>query len=857
MSDNIKRLKRNTKTIFTDRWVWIMALRDARHNFSRLFLFMASLIVGIASVVSLDSLNNAMQQDIDRNAKELLGADFVVNGDKKFNTRLLEIFDSLKLPQASETSMASMVLFLNNNQSRLVKLVAVSKGFPFYGGIETLPINAYNDLHHEPTPAAVLDEALASQYNVHAGDSLRLGNVTFLVRGVVTKTSGGGGIMTSFTPAVYISANALDATGLVQYGSRVNYKRYFKTDNDNTAQRLVKSLEPVAKRNGYSLDTVQGKKESIGRGFLSIYKFFSLLGFVALILGCIGVASAVHIYAREKREEVAVLRCIGSSGWQAFNIYFIQIFVLGIIGSILGSVLGIAIQQLIPFFLKGIVPIDVGFSISWNSLMLGIGLGAVVSILFSILPLVAVRFVPPLSVLRADFESPRFFSKTRIVVIGLIASFPLLFAAWQTRSMVTGAFFFLGLIAALGCLTVVAMLLLSAVRKFFPHNASFIWRHALSNLFRPNNQTRVLMVTIGLGAFIIATLNIVEKSMLSQVEFANQESQSNTILFDIQSYQRDGVLALMKDNDLKINQVVPMVTCRLSELKNKSVEELQKDSTDDIPEWALTREYRVTYRDSLSGSEELMKGELQKKNSGRDSVGVTISDSMSESLKLDVGDTLMFDVQGILMKARINGIRKVDWPKNPPNFVFVFPSSILENAPQIYVVSTRIPDQKQANSFQQKLITNFPNVSLIDLRLILSTINELFNKLGLVIRFLALFSIVTGLVVLAGAVINSKFVRIKENVLLRTLGARTRQITKITLIEYAYLGLFSAITGVSLALVGGFVLTKFFFEITFAFDLNELLIILCGVTTLTMFIGWYNSRQVINTPPLQVLRKEG
>jgi putative ABC transport system permease protein len=213
-------------------------------------------------------------------------------------------------------------------------------------------------------------------------------------------------------------------------------------------------------------------------------------------------------------------------------------------------------------------------------------------------------------------------------------------------------------------------------------------------------------------------------------------------------------------------------------------------------------------------------------------------------------------VQGIPVKAFIGGVRKVDWPKDPPNFIFVFPKGVLENAPQIFVTATRIDDQQQANRFQQELVMQFPNVSLIDLRLILSTVNELFDKLGLIIRFLALFSIITGLVVLAGAVINSKFVRIKENVLLRTIGARTSQIIRITLIEYAYLGLFSALTGMILSLGGGWLLTKFFFEITFAFDWVELSTIGLGVIVLTMLIGWFNLREVISTPPLQVLRKE-
>jgi putative ABC transport system permease protein len=386
--------------------------------------------------------------------------------------------------------------------------------------------------------------------------------------------------------------------------------------------------------------------------------------------------------------------------------------------------------------------------------------------------------------------------------------------------------------------------------------AGFILRHSLSSLFRPNNQTRVLLVTIGLGTFIISTLNIVEESMLGQVEFTGQENQSNTILFDIQPAQKDGVIKLMEDNKFKVNQVVPIITCRLNEVKGKAVQVLQADPTAKIPNWALTREYRVTYRDSLHHSEELTKGELHRKQAGKDSVWVTISEGMEESLQVSVGDSLVFDIQGVPLKVHISGIRKVDWPKDPPNFIFVFPPGVLENAPQIFVTATRIDDQQRANTFQQQLVMLYPNVSLIDLRLILSTVNGLFDKLGLVIRFLAIFSIITGLIVLAGAVINSKYIRIKENVLLRTIGARSRQITKITLIEYAWLGLFSALTGMILSLWGGWLLTKFFFEITFAFDWVELLIIGFGVVFLTVSIGWFNSREVINTPPLQVLRKE-
>jgi putative ABC transport system permease protein len=855
MIDYLIRIKRRTRSIFRDTWVWKMAWRDARHNLSRLFLFTASLVTGIAAVIAIGSLNYSLQRDLDQNAKELLGADLIINSNKRLNTDIFKALDSTKVRLARDADMASMVMFINTHQSRLIKLTAISGDFPFYGTLETRPANA-NALM-KTGHYAMLDESLATQFDVSSDDSIKIGNSLFRVAGIVTKIPGGGALTATLAPAVYISMDALDSTGLVQFGSRVGYSLYVKTNSDAETKAVEDKLEPLRKKLGFSFETVEGRKRGLGQGFQSVYRFFSLLAFVALILGCLGVASSVHIYAREKREEVAVLRCVGSSGWQAFNIYFIQVFVLGLIGSLVGAVLGIAIQQAVPVIFKDFIPGQLHLGISWEAVFQGLVLGAVVSLLFTILPLVSVRFVPPLTVLRADFNPGRVFSKTKWAAIVAIIIFPIAVASYQTKSLVTGGLFSLGLAVALGCLSLVAMGLLFLVRRFFPKNAGFIFRHALSNLFRPNNQTRVLMVSIGLGAFIIATLNITQSSLLSQVEFKGNSNNSNTILFDIQPSQKDGVIKLIGEHKLPLQQVVPLITCRINELNGRSYEVLQNDTTDKIPDWAVTREYRVTYRDSLNHSEELIKGKLQAfKAHAHDSVGVTISEGMNENLKLDVGDSLVFNVQGILVKAFINGIRKVEWPKDPPNFIFVFPKGVLENAPQIWVATTRVDAPAQAARFQQELVMGFPNVSLIDLRLVLNTVNELFSKIGLVIRFLALFSIVTGLIVLAGAVINSKYVRIKENVLLRTIGARTSQITKITLIEYAYLGLFSALTGLLLSLSAGWLLTKFFFKIQFAFHTPELILIGLGVVFLTVLIGWWNSREVITTPPLQVLRKE-
>ncbi|MDH5597872.1 MAG: FtsX-like permease family protein, partial [Cyclobacteriaceae bacterium] len=451
-------------------------------------------------------------------------------------------------------------------------------------------------------------------------------------------------------------------------------------------------------------------------------------------------------------------------------------------------------------------------------------------------------------------------SKTKVVVLFLVILFPILFASYQTSSILLGSLFFLGLFVAFICLFLLATLLMRIVRRFFPKKASFIFKQSLSNLFRPNNQTTVLVVVIGLGAFLIATLNIVQTSLLNQVEFVGSENESNTILFDIQPYQKEEVVKLTEENNLEVLQLVPIITCRINKINGLSVPEIQKDTSDEIPNWALTREYRVTYRDSLNHSEKLLEGKIQQIVKGpspnKDSIFVTISEGMQENLGVAIGDSIEFNVQGVPFLTFVGGIREVDWPVDPPNFIFVFPGGVLEKAPQIYVLTTNIEGKSIADKYSREVVAKFPNISIIDLRLILRTIDEFFEKVAFVIQFMAFFSIFTGLIVLAGSVVNSKYARLKENVLLRTLGASRRQISFMTILEYGYLGLFSGIVGIGLSLVSGWTLSFFMFDIIFYPDVLGLTLIWVGVIGLTMFIGWFNTRSIMNRSPLEILRKE-
>jgi putative ABC transport system permease protein len=364
------------------------------------------------------------------------------------------------------------------------------------------------------------------------------------------------------------------------------------------------------------------------------------------------------------------------------------------------------------------------------------------------------------------------------------------------------------------------------------------------------------MLSLGLGMLLVSTLYFSQDMLMKELDFATRDDAPNLIFFDIQPDQNEGLNQLLEDKDLPILQNVPMVTMRLDSLRGRSTQAIEDDSTNNVRNWALRREYRSTYRDSLIDSETLLKGEWigQVPDTGR--VPVSAAKEISEDLNLEIGDSLTFDVQGVPVEAIVGSIREVDFQRVQPNFFMLFPTGVLEPAPQIYVTISRAPNQEISASTQQAVVQQYPNVSAIDVSRILETINQFIDKISFAVQFMALFSIITGLIVLASSVATSRFQRIKESVLLRTIGASKKQIIQILSVEYLFLGILSALTGLILSVGATWLLGYFYFDITFTPNLWVIVLGTVIVTGLTILIGMFNSRSVYKKTPLEVLRIE-
>lgn len=835
-------------------WILKMALRDGKASGRKLILFMASIVLGIAAVVAIQSFGENLKQNISLQSKSLMGADYRIDTDKPPNERVLEIIDSLGGAVAREISFVSMAAFPQNDATKLVQVRGMEKGFPIYGELETEPIEAGRSYH--AFNAALVDATVMLQLGVKKGDSIKIGNITLPIAGALKSVPGTTTIFSSVAPPVIIPYGLIEETGLVQTGSRVGYDFYFAADPELDLEQLDRTLGSKLDAHDADLDTHTSTSQRLGNRYENFGKFLNLVAFIALLLGCVGIASAINIYIREKLRAVAVLKCIGATKRQTFLIYLVQIAAMGFLGGIIGTGAGLLLQQLFPLFLQDLLPVDVQMSFSPQIILTGLLLGIFMSLLFALYPLMGTLYISPLQALRVQEGETQKSRRAAFFVLGGIFLFIFLFSLWLLQDWIYSLAFVAGIIVTFSILSGVAKLFMAAIKKYFPGSWGFPARQSLLNLFRPQNQTLTLVLAIGVGTFLISTLYFSKDILLDQATLESSDESPNMILLDVQSEQKDAVASTIRNNDLVVINDIPIITMRVQSIKGRNVNEIKSDTTAGINRWVLNHEFRVTYRDSLMASETLEKGEWISQITENELVPISISDNFAEDAKVGIGDRLTFNVQGVLLNTIVGSIRTVDWSRMQMNFSIVFPLGVLENAPQFRVLTTNVSNEAKSAGLQQELVRNFPNVTIIDLRQVLSVIEDLLGKITWLINFMAFFSILTGIIVLLGAVRTSKYQRIKESVLLRTVGARSSQIMKILALEYLYLGVLGALSGILLSLISSQLLAWLVFDSPFVPSLFPFLVLLPSIALLVLVIGLTNSLSVINSPPLEVLRKE-
>ncbi len=854
------------------RFVLAMAWREGRASRRRGLLLIAAVAIGVAALVAINSFTDNLDRSVREEARALLGADLVVSSYQPFGDETEALLEELRLAAApAPAAVARTITFgamarvPGGGATRLVQVRAVDPGYPFYGSIETAPAGEWPRLRE--TGEAVADPSLPIVLGIEVGDEFALGEATFTLRATVENFPGDVGVRASLGPRVFITRNRVEDTGLLAFGARAGHRAYLKLSPEADAKKLSDRFRPRFGAHRVNLRNVEDNQQRLGDSMSRLGNYLGLVALVALLLGGLGVASAVHVFIKRRMESVAVLRCLGAGGRTVLAVYLVQAVTVGLVGSLTGAGLGALVQLFLPRVLGDLLPVEVAWSPSWPALLGGIGVGVWVAVVFSVLPLLAVRRVSPLMVLRRDFEGerPRRDPAPLVAVTALGASVVGL-AVLQAGDLRPGLGFAAGIGVAVLALWLAARLLVRGLRRFFPSGLPYLYRQGLANLYRPANQTLMVVLALGFGAFLLATLLLVQHNLLRDLRVDQGGERPNVVFFDVQPDQRADVERLVEEEVPLMGVPVPIVPMRLHSVKGRLVTEVlgAADGEEVQGRWALRREYRSSYRDTPNPADEIVDGAWWEPGEWQEAGGeirdepvpVALEAGVARELGVTVGDPLVWDIQGVRIVSRVTCLREVNWARFEPNFFVLFPEGPLDSAPQSFVMLARVEDSTSRARLQRSVVDVHANVSTLDLTQVQRAIESILDRVILAVRFMALFSLAAGAVVLVGAVAASRYQRVREGALLRTLGATRPQLLRILLAEYAVLGILASLTAIALSTLAGFVLVRFVFEARFAVPGPSMLALVLTIMVMTVLIGLSGSTEIWRRPPLEVLRAE-
>jgi putative ABC transport system permease protein len=833
-----------------------MAQREIRSSWKRLLFFFICIGVGVGSIVALRSTVQNANVALVSQARLLLGADVMVDSTRAWDEATLasirRVAQSRLVTGKTETvEFTTMARPVDPNREgvQMVELKAVGPEFPLYGDF-TLADGRSFEPQMLQSHGAIVGQNLLERLDLRLGDEVKIGDVAFQIRGVVT-TDPGGGTGFRLGPRVFIARNAVEETGLTGFGSRARYRILLQT-NAETPDALTRELRSSIQNNLVNIRTYKESEQNISEQYSRSENYLSLVGLVVLVLGGIGIANVTRVFIEQKRKAIAVMKCVGATSRKITIVYVVQVLALGLAGSLFGIVLAkLALMAVGRNFAESL-PANMSQTLRTGTVVQGLLLGLLVSLLFAALPLLRIRHIRPNMLLRNEEDArTRKLDLLRIgtallVIAGLVAVF-----SWQAGSLKVGAFFLAGL-AATGALLQLASMALVWIVKRTRQFQSFPVRHAINSLHRPGNQTRVIIMAVGLGAFLVIAVQSLERNLLLELDPANRGNLPNMYLIDIQKDQKAGVEQLIQATTGERVELIPTVRARIAAINGREINLGSGEMRGD--RGRLGREYIVTYRSYLEPNETIVAGRMWDP-SPSDDPEVSIAEDMRALQGLDLGSTITLDVVGRKITARVTSVRGIDWRKSRTGFLILFRPNALENAPTMYVGGLDGPaDHVGRARLQRTVIEKYPNVSVIDVAEVITLVKRILGNVSLAVTFIGGFVFFSGTLILVGSIAMTKYQRTYEAALLKTLGATRRIVLTIVVAEYGLLGLIAGLIGSVAALALSYTMARFLFEIQWSFTPEVVGMGIAGTVILVVAVGAIASIQPLLKKPLGVLR---
>jgi putative ABC transport system permease protein len=844
--------------------------RELRTSWRRLLFFFLCIAVGVGAIVALRSVIQSVRQTFAGEARALITADAIVTSNQPLKPELAAAVDG-RLRDAGATSiqsieMATMVRAADRSdgRTRMVELKAVEPGFPFYGSMVLVGNEPFTPELLGDNGALIRPE-LQAQLGVNVGDALLIGRQRFEIRGLIESEPGRRLGAFSFGPRVFVSFAGLQQAGLLGFGTRASYQRLIKAP-DATLDKLVSSLRGDFANQFARVRSYKTTEDDIGEDFARAEDYLSLVGLVIVILGGIGVSSVTRVFVQQKIKSIAVLKCIGARSSQLLAVYLAQVVLLGIAGSGLGIALAAAAVAAVPILLPaGVNGLDVHYVVTLGAALQGLAIGVTISVLFATVPLLEIRHVKPSRLLRDQSDLGTLDWAQRVAIAAVMICLVLL-TVWQAGSWRVGLVVTIGLAVTTVALHLAGSLLVRLIKPL-SRSRWFALRHAVLQLSRPGSQVRIVLLAVGLGSFFILGVRSLQQNLISEFAVDTSPDAPDMFLLDVQADQVEAVrrtVVARQDPGTAPPRLLPVLRARVIGVEGR---EIQLENYEDVRgRGSLAREYTITYRPELERNEQVIAGKFwndQNPKSGTPNpetggAEVSIEESIHTRFRINVGDTMRFDVLGRSIDARVTSVRHVEWSDSRAGgFMFVFRPGVLDQAPHGSIAFFRGPAEATTRGLlQAELVGVAPNVSVIDGREILQAIKKVVDNVTLAVTVVGSLVVLSGLLILIGAVAMTKFRRIYEAAIFKTLGATRRLITTVLLLEYGLLGTLAGAIGAAGAAGLTWGISRFALNIPFRWLPLVTIGGVAATALLVAAVGIGASWDVLQRKPLSTLRAE-
>lgn len=823
-----------------------MLYRDWRAG--ELNVLVLALVIAVSGMATVGFFADRVELALSRESNQLLGADLLVISSKPLPNHYADEASRLGLSVSSVTKFPSMIS--NGENNLLTELKAVTEGYPLRGRVhlasrllETPEIQVAAGIPHPGT--VWVDEKVMTQLDLKGGDVVDVGDIQLTVTELVVREPDHSVGFINMGARAMINATDLPDTGLIQEGSRVSYQ--LLVAGEIKAVQQFRDWAKTQLTKAQRIEGIRDARPEIKAALERSEKFLSLAALASVVLAAAAIALAVRRFTQRHLDGCAVMRSLGASQKQLFYLYLYYFIALGVIASSIGCLIGFAAQEILTHWLAGIVQTELPWP-NWLPALQGLLVGLVLLLGFALPPVLNLRSVPALRVLRRDIGLSNAHSVAGYF-LGLVA-LSLLFI-WKAQDLKLGLYIVTGFVSAIaifGCLGWLLIRVLSSLR----HQAGGAWRYGLASIRRRAVSSVLQAVALGLGLMALLVLTLIQDDLIDDWHTSLPPNAPNHFLVNIQADQLQPLEEFFQQYGIENPPVFPMIRGRLIKINGKDVS--PEDYADDPhAERHIRREFNLSWASQQALDNQVVQGKWWNADTGE--AVMSVEEGIAKTIGVKLGDELTYDIAGSPFSAKITSLRKVDWDSFRVNFFVVVPPGLLDNYPASYITSFYVPPAEIA--MIHELVRTFPNILVVDVAIVINQVQQMIQQVSQAIEFVFLFTVLAGFAVLYAAIAATQDERIYEAAIFRALGAKREQLSRAWAAEFAILGGLAGLFASAGASVLGYVIGKHVLHLDYTFN-PWIWLVGTSIGVIGVLVaGLLGTRSALSSPPLLTLRKIG